>query len=65
MRRQNIALRQNNKLKQELKEWQDVMFEANVPELMISLIGIENDLFVSIRCIELLNSMLLKSTEEK
>jgi len=41
------------------------MFEAEVPELMISFIGIENDLYLSIRCIELLNSLLLKATEEK
>ena len=40
IRRQKIALRQNTKLKEELREWQDVMFEAEVPELMISFIGI-------------------------
>lgn len=65
LRKQKIALRQNNRLKQELKEWQDVMFDSGVPQLLISFIDADNDLYLAIRSIQLLNSMLLKSTEEK
>ena len=43
--------RKNEQLYKELKEWQDVMFEAKVPELMLDFIDTENDMFLCNRAL--------------
>jgi hypothetical protein len=39
------------------------MIESNVPELLLSFINIENDMHMCNRALNLLNSILLSSTE--
>ena len=46
-----------------MKEWQDVMFEAEVPELMLSFINVSNDTFLSNKALTLLNNILIKTNE--
>jgi len=54
----------NLKLKQELREWQDVMFAAQVPDHMIAFINVTNSPFLANRALCLLNSIMINSTEE-
>ena len=53
----------NDRLTEQLKEWQDVMFEAEVPELMLSFINVSNDTFLSNKALTLLNNILIKTNE--
>ena len=43
--------RKNESLYKELKEWQDVMFEAKVPELMLDFIDTDHDMFLCNRAL--------------
>lgn len=57
--------KKKNDLKQnELREWQDVMFEAGVPDLMITFIKMSiGNVYLSNKAIILLNNMLCHSSE--
>jgi hypothetical protein len=49
----------------ELREWQDVMFEAGVPEVMLEFVRIDlNDTYLSNKAICLLNNLLSKTSED-
>jgi hypothetical protein len=49
----------------ELREWQDVMYEAGVPELMLSFINLElNNTFLSNSAVACLNNLLLKTSDK-
>lgn len=54
----------NDRLKEQLKEWQDVMFEAEVPELMLTFIDVNNDKFLSHKALTLLNNIMIKTNEQ-
>lgn len=54
----------NDRLYKELKEWQDVMFDAGVPEQMLEFININLDNYLSNKALMLLNKLLIKTTEE-
>lgn len=46
------------KMKKELRDWQGVMMEAKVPELMLKFISCEVDSYLSNRALNLINCIL-------
>lgn len=53
----------NDRLKHQLKEWQDIMFEAEVPALMLTFINVNYDPFLSNKALGLLNNILIRTNE--
>ena len=57
--------KKNDRLSEELKEWQNVMFEAGVPDLMLQYININNDTQLANNALILINKLLFDPHEER
>ena len=53
----------NKKLHDCLKDWQNVLFDAGVPQLMFEFIDIHEDQFLASKAVSLVNLMIAKPTE--
>ena len=53
----------NDGVMMELRQWQDVMFETGLPDYIIGTIHVNNDPFLCIKSLRLLNLILMNSTE--
>lgn len=51
-------------MKTDLREWQNVMFEAGVPEMIFDLIDVNQDPFLANKALILMNNLLMDATEE-
>ena len=54
----------NDILKKQLKDWQHVMFDTDVPRQILKQIDIKQDTFLCNRAIILMNELMKKSTED-
>jgi hypothetical protein len=58
-----IFKKKNNELKRVLRNMQEVMFEAGVPQLMLSFINVRHDNLLANKALNLLNCMMQKASE--
>ena len=57
--------KQNDGVLMELRQWQDVMFESGLPDYLIGTIHVNNEPFLCIKSVRLLNLILMNSTEQR
>lgn len=53
-----ILRKRNLHVKTQLREWQEVMFEAEIPELLFKFIDVKGDPFLANKALTLLNGIL-------
>ena len=58
-----IFKKKNDLLKRNLRHTQEVMFEAGVPQLMLSFINVGQDNFLANKALNLLNCIMYKASE--
>jgi FtsZ-binding cell division protein ZapB len=57
-RKKTILRKRNLHVKAQLKEWQEVMFEAAIPELLFKFIDVKGDQFLANKALTLLNGIM-------
>lgn len=57
--------KQNDGVLMELRQWQDVMFESGLPDYLIGTIHVNNEPFLCIKSVRLMNLILMNSTEQR
>ena len=59
-----IFRKKNEELKQKLRMTQEIMFDAKVPQLMLSFINTQHDNFLANKALNLLNCMMFRASEQ-